>query len=87
MAQHPAEAQAVLRLACTPELGASHVDSIGSERQRGPDAPAQTLGSGGGFLRRTARWLETLIEPHSPVTASVDRLGEVDYLSQALGDL
>ena len=33
------------------------------------------------------RWVETSIEPLTPVAASVNRLREVDYLSQALGDV
>ncbi len=33
------------------------------------------------------RWVETSIEPLTPVAASVNRLRELDYLSQALGDL
>ena len=33
------------------------------------------------------RWVETSIEPLTPVAASVNRLREVDYLSQAFGDL
>ncbi len=32
-------------------------------------------------------WVETSIEPLTPVAASVNRLREVDYLSQALGDV
>lgn len=38
-------------------------------------------------LQAAARWVETSIEPLTPVAASVNRLPEVDYLSQAVGDL
>lgn len=34
-----------------------------------------------------ARWVETSVESLTPVAASVNRLPEVDHLSQALGDL
>jgi hypothetical protein len=76
----------VLRLASRTQLGASHADSIRSERQREADPR----------LRRSVRAarscaapgsVETSIEPLTPVAASVDRLREVDHLSQALGDV
>jgi len=76
----------VFRRESRAQLGASHADSMRSGGQCGADASTQALGSGGAFPAAPCS-VETSIDALAPAAARVDRLGEVDYLRQAVGDL
>jgi hypothetical protein len=83
--RHPAQAEAGLEAGYRATGGRSRrLDR--SERQR--EATPRLRRSVPAARSCVAQgWIETSIEPFTPLGASVDRLREVDYLTHVLGDL